>query len=114
MSKIIKLYMRNQKGSSEYSASAEYCDGKIKVLKGSKINSKVANSKTFKLNAIAQSYRDNNEYTSKDFVVLKDIEFNSASTAAQYVGGYSLSGKLCWKDDHKNSLKDIIGGGKNE
>ena len=108
MKVIVK--MKNQKGNNEYSATAEYSENGIKVLKGSKINSKVASSKKFNLNSIAAAARDNKEYVSKDGIVLKDIEFASASTAAQFVCGYSVSGMICWRTDDKTTLREIVKG----
>ncbi len=107
--KEITVYMKNQKGSNEYKATCKYVNGKYIVLKGSKINSKIASSAKFNINKIAQAERDNKDNYSKDFITLKDIEFPSASTAAQFVCGYSVNGRTCWKDSNKNSIKDLIG-----
>ena len=112
MNKKIEVFMKNQRGSSEYNAIAEYYGDRIVVLKGSKINSKVASSKTFNLNAIAKAKREDKNLFSKDYVLLKDVEFNSASTAGQFVCGYSVSGLTSWRDKNKNTLKDILKGEK--
>lgn len=109
--KII-VKMKNQKGNNEYNATAEYSEKGIKVLKGSKINSKVASSNRFKLNSIATEARKNDEYVSKDGLVLKDIEFASASTAGQFVCGYSVSGMICWRTEDKKTLGEIVKGRK--
>ena len=112
MNKKIKVFMKNQKGSSEYNAIAEFYGDKIIVLKGSKINSKVASSKTFHLNAMAKDKRADKSLFSKDYILLKDVEFNSASTAGQFVCGYSVSGLTSWRDKDKNTLKSILKGDK--
>ena len=106
--KKIKVFMKNQKGSSEYNAQAEYYGDKIIVLKGSKINNKTTTSATFKLNSIAQSMRDTKNLIDKNNVLLKDVEFKSASTAGQFVCGYSVSGMTSWRDEKKRTLKDIL------
>lgn len=108
----IMVYMKNQKGSSEYNAKAEYYGDKIVVLKGSKINSKVASSSTFKLNSLAQSARKEKQNFNENFVLTKNVEFRSPSTAGQFVCGYSVSGMIAWRDKNKRTLKDIIKGGK--
>lgn len=108
----ITVFMKNQKGSSEYNAKAEYYGDKIVVLKGSKINSKVASSSTFKLNSFAQSAREDKNNYDKRFILTKDIEFSSPSTAGQFVCGYSVSGMTAWRDTNKRTLKEIVKGGK--
>lgn len=110
MSKRYELYMKNQKGSSEYSAKAILENGKITVKKGSRINKKIANSSTFKLNSKAQAKRNEKELYDENGILLKDVEFDSASTAGQFVCGYSVSGMLCWRDKNKNTLKYILKG----
>ena len=88
MSKKYELYMKNQKGSSEYSAAAILEDGKITIKKGSKINKKIANSSTFKLNAKAQAKRDEKGLYDENGILLQDVQFDSPSTAGQFVCGY--------------------------
>ncbi len=111
--KEIKLYMKNQKGNNEYQASCKYVDGNFVVLKGSKINKKVASSAKFNINRIALEARETKGNLSDDFVTLKDISFPSASTAAQFVCGYSVNGMSCWKNEHKISIKELLSGEKN-
>lgn len=110
--KEIKLYMKNQRGSNEYQATCKYVDGEFIVLKGSKINEKVASSNRFNINRIAREARENKDNVSKDFITLRDIKFPSASTSAQFVCGYSVNGKDCWKNEHKMSIKEILAGDK--
>ena len=110
MSKKIEVFMKNQRGSSEYNAIAEFYGDRIVVLKGSKINSKFASSKTFNLNALVKAKSEDKSLLSKNYLLLKDTEFNSASTAGQFVCGYSVSGLTLWKD--KNTLRDILKGEK--
>lgn len=110
MSEKIEIYMKNQKGNNEYSASAIYEDGKITIKKGSKINEKIANSATFKLNSKAQSKRDEKGLYDSEGILLKDVIFDSASTAGQFVCGYSVSGMVCWRDKNKKTLKQILKG----
>lgn len=40
-------------------------------------------------------------------VFCKDIEFNSSSMAAGVIAGFSINGRLAWKDSHGKSLKEL-------
>lgn len=40
-------------------------------------------------------------------IFCKDIEFNSSSMAAGVIAGFSINGRLAWKDQHGKSLKEL-------
>lgn len=52
----------------------------------------------------AKAYRSDPEYVDKDGNILKDCEFKSPSTAAQFVLGTSSNGYESWKVEKKMSL----------
>ena len=80
-----------------------YFEGKIKVLKGSKI--RIRNEKDYKRINQSEMYRNNNEYVDKNMIVLKDIIFDSPSTAAQFVADTSRNGLIYWRDKDNKKLK---------
>ncbi len=45
---------------------------------------------------------------SSDFITLEDIYFSSSSTAAKFVSGSSVNGKLYWKTKDGVLLKDLL------
>lgn len=100
----MKIYLKGRNGV--YDATAEYEDGKITVLKGSKIQMDFAEH--IRGGRLAKKFRENNEYVDGNGVVIKDCEFNSASTAAQFVSGRSTNGLVAWKVEKKTSLKDYL------
>ena len=84
-------------------AMAEYDGSKLTVLPGSKINLVLS------YDAMPESIkktRNNKELVSADGVVLREVEFNSPSAAAQFVTGRSVNGYVSWRIDDKISLKD--------
>lgn len=101
----VKVYMVSKK--ADYSANALYEDGKITILKGSKIRKENPN---FKRMTILDNYRKDRKIVDENYILLKNITFNSPSTAAQFVGDSSRNGLLYWRDENNKKLKDIIGG----
>lgn len=88
------------------SATAEY-DGKIiTVLAGGKISPDFANH--IRGGKTAKAYRDNSEYVDKNGNILKNCEFTSPSTAAQFVTGRSTNGYEAWKVEKKLNLGQYL------
>lgn len=101
----IKIYMISKK--ADYNATAIYENGKITILKGSKIRKENPN---FKRMTLLDNYRKDKTIVDKNYNLLKDVIFNSPSTAAQFVGDSSRNGLLYWRDKNNTKLKNIIGG----
>ena len=106
--KEIKLYMKNQKGCTEYNAIGIYNNGLLTVLKGSKIASKLANSPKLKYSAEALRARNDRELINENWILKKDIIFKSPTAAGHFVCGYSVTGMQCWKDENKKKLKELV------
>ena len=86
-----------------YRATALYVDGKVVVKAGSQL--KYTDASGFKQNPYAFEKRNNSEYVSKG-VVIKDCDFSSPSTAAQFITGGSRNGYDTWKVRKGYSLGD--------
>lgn len=69
-------------------------DGGIIVLKGSRICAETKNSCLASAVALRQE-------VGESLITQKDYAFKSLSGAAQFVGGCSLNGKLCWTETKK-------------
>lgn len=100
----IELFMKSEK--ADYSAKGIYFDGKITVLKGSKIRKH--NNNEYKRISQISDYRNNPDFVDNNMIVLKDIVFNSPSTAAQFVADTSRNGLLYWRSADNKKLKDIL------
>ena len=82
-------------------------DGSVfTVKKGGKINLDFA--KHIRGGKSAKNYRDNPEFVDSDGNILKDCDFSSPSTAAQFVTGRSTNGYEAWKVDAKKNLGDYM------
>lgn len=75
------------------------------VLKGSMITEEIRYSAKFRGAKVIEKRRQG---TVKNGKVMKDISFSSASTAANFVTGYSTNGLLAWRDENGRRLKDVI------
>ncbi len=74
------------------------------VLKGSSI------SKQFTKSCPERVHKNREKYSSKinnEFILTEDILFKSPSSAAEFIGGASLSGYEKWCDKNGLTLKDI-------
>ena len=97
----MKVILKSKKDT--HYAVGEYDGQRVTILPDSKINttlSYAAMSEKIKL------IRNNPEYVSAEGLILKEIEFGSPSTAAQFVTGRSVNGYISWRIDDKISLKD--------
>lgn len=100
---IIHILCKDTKG--KYSANGEYNlqTKSLTVLQGSRINpttNLTRNQGTY--------YRNSTEYVSSDYVLKKDVTFNTASDAGVFVTGYSVNGKEIWKDANGVTLQKIL------
>ncbi len=75
------------------------------VLKGARINPKIASSLTQKLKDQRNDLVEKGII--KDYKTQEDILFNSSSSAAAFILGYSVSGPNTWKNREGKSLKEI-------
>lgn len=97
------LTLSKKKGSvHEINAQGKQTPEGFVVFKGSHINPKLAKSVS------DRTIKDRNKaHLDDNFILLKDVLFNSPSSAASFVTGYSINGKISWKDSQGNSLNDI-------
>lgn len=98
----MELYFKSKVRNCD--AVCEMKEGKFIVKKGSIISPKISH---FKVSKQVVSARGDKNIVGKDNVTLKDVVFKSSSTAAQFVSGASVNGKVAWKDKNKNNLKKI-------
>ena len=87
-----------------YCAYGIFDGKKLKVLQGSRIS----NSVRAKVNPIVEELRKNPKLVSQDYVVLEDIMFRSASTAASFVTGNISNGMRVWKLESGKTLGSAI------
>lgn len=88
------------KGRSYYAEGFFKEDNSVILCKGSSICPNSSSSLSEKMKKL----RENKEFISSDFEVLKDISFNSASTAATYVTGTMSNGYKVWRYDGTKQL----------
>ena len=91
---ILELYTKSRDGLL-YEAKAKYADGKITVLKGSKINNCPAAGYS-PSSAVASILSDRSK-VDENGITLDNIEFASLSTAASFVTGRTANGMIVWK-----------------
>ena len=93
----MKLNLHTKSRDGLYEAKSIYKDGVVTVLKNSRINNK--NNPNFKPSETIKSKIEDKTLVDNNGVVLKDIEFNSLSTAATFVAGRISNGMITWKTD---------------
>ena len=78
--------------NGKYKAKGIITNEGFVVLKGSEI------SKTIQKSCPPATIKMRQQYSNKidNYILAVDIPFNSASAAAKFVGGSSLSGNVCW------------------
>ncbi len=102
----MEIYMKAK--SDIYNAFAIYDNGKIVILKNSKIRIEYF-SESIRGGKTAHSLRQLSDVVNEKGIVQKDIVFNSPSTAAQFVSGRSTNGLVAWKLKSSNiTLKEYL------
>jgi len=99
---MIKVYIKK----ADFKATGFYNDGKLIVKKGSTINPAFA--PYIKGISLAKKNREDREVVDAEWTVLKDCEFPSPSTAAQFVMGQSRDGYDAWKVEEGKSLGQYL------
>lgn len=102
----MRLFIKRKNGINAF-AEYDKASGRFIVLKGSKVSDSVTLSETFRG---AKSIEKSREDTVLNDIVIKDVVFKSASTAANFVTGVSTNGLIVWKDENGKNLKDILSG----
>ena len=83
-------------------------DGSLIVKKGSVVSESVA--EFAKKNLVINLRK---QYTNNDGIVIEDVKFNSPSSAAAFVAGYSVNGLTAWHVKKCFSLKKYLEESKN-
>lgn len=91
----------------KYDAQCRRTEKGYTLLKGSQIASTLKNSSGKYGKKLREKYAS---IISPDYITLEDICFSSSSTAAKFVAGSSLNGKLCWRTKDGVLLKDLLNG----
>lgn len=99
----MKIILKSRK--NEHYAEADYIEGKVKILKGSRINKRLVYEK---MASEAKKAREDSTIVDDNGIVIEDIMFNSPSTAAQFVTGRSTNGYISWRPDDKVTLKAFL------
>ena len=101
---MIKLVLKSKK--KQHYAEAIMDDKTFIVKAGARINP---------VNAFPQmskeivAMREDKTIVSNEGILLKDMTFNSPSTAAQFVTGRSVNGYIAWRPNDEMSLKVYLG-----
>lgn len=98
---MIKIYLKGR--TAPYDAIGLYDEttNAVTVLKDSIINPKI---EIFKGTAAIEKHRNGVIRNGK---VIRDITFNSPSTAANFVTGRSTNGMIAWKNSNGITLKKL-------
>ena len=105
----MKLYA-DAKDGVLYNASAEYNGDYVVVKKGSKIN---LSSTTRFMPQYLETLRHNEALFENQGYLKKDLVFNTLSSAAIFVTGQKVNGKIVWKSADGRTIKEQIEDGEN-
>lgn len=103
----MKFYIIRKKSSINAVADYDENAKTITVLKGSRLSTNIAYSKTFRGANSIEKMRSNGNVV--DGILTTDMVFKSPSTAANFVTGTSTNGCVAWKTVDGKSWKEAIG-----
>lgn len=91
----MKLHTKSRDGL--YEANAIFENNVVVVLKGSRINAR--NSKGYKPSEKIANIRSDSDIVDSQGYLLKDVAFETLSTAATFVTGRTANGMIVWKTE---------------
>jgi len=101
-----KVHVILKSKKNTHYAEGNYENGKVTVLKGSRIF--LSNAEYMNAESSVFVLREDRTLVDADGVVLRDITFESPTTAAIFVTGRSVNGYIAWRPDDKMSLKAYL------
>lgn len=99
----MKVFLKLRYSSVNAEGIYDVTSGKLVVLKGSIVSQEVRHPAKFSTNIIDRLRKD---YV-KNGTVMEDVEFKSATTAANFVTGRSTNGLIAWKNKEGETIKAI-------
>lgn len=101
----MKVFLIRERSGIDAQGEFDPSTRAVTVLKGSKLSATVAHTEKFRG---TKSIEKSREGVLKDNVLQKNMEFKSASTAANFVTGSSTNGLIAWKDKSGRTIKEIL------
>ena len=101
----MKVFLIRERSGIDAQGEFDPATRAVTVLKGSKLSSTVARTEKFRG---TKSIEKSREGVLKENVLQKNMEFKSASTAANFVTGSSTNGLIAWKDKSGKTIKEIL------
>lgn len=89
-----------------YEAEAVYVDGSVTVKKGSRIN--IRFGKGFQPSRPVKQKLDDHSLYNDEGILLKDVCFDTLSTAASFVAGRISNGMLTWKTADGKYVRETL------
>lgn len=101
----MKVYLVREKTGIKATGEFNPTTKAVTVLKGSVLSDVIAHSEKFRG---TKSIKKSREGVLKGNVLQKDVDFKSASSAANFVTGSSTNGLIAWKNKDGKTIKEII------
>lgn len=102
----MKLNLHSVSKDGLYDAKAIYEDGVVTVQKGSRINTHSGSG--FKPSLKVKAKLEDTSLYGKDGVLVKDVSFDTLSTAASFVTGRTSNGLITWKTPDGKYVRETL------
>ncbi len=99
----MRLNLHTTSRDNLFEATAIYNDGMVTVKKGSRV--KIHNGPNFKPSQLVESLLGDKTVVDPKGYLLKDVSFDSLSTAATFVAGRISNGMITWKTEDGKYVK---------
>ena len=101
----MKVFIKKAKANVDAAGEFNPQTGHLTVLEGSRLSERIAFSEKFRG---AKTIERNREGVVINGILKQNVEFKSASTAANFVTGSSSNGLITWRTEDGVKLKDIL------
>lgn len=101
----MQLFIKRKNGTIDATLEFDEKNNIYTVLKGSVVSKNITMDKKFRSAGSIEKARANGVVV--DGVLTKDVQFKSASTAANFVTGTSTNGKIAWRNKDGETLREI-------
>lgn len=101
----MQLFIKRKNGTIDATLEFDEINNIFTVLKGSVVSKSVTMDKKFRSASSIEKARGNGVVV--DGILTKDVQFKSASMAANFVTGTSTNGKIAWRNKDGEALREI-------
>lgn len=103
----MRVYLKSRTGKYDATGDYNFTTRELVILKGSRVSSTISQG-SFRSAKTVEKFRNSKDVL--DGILINNISFKSASTAANFITGTSTNGLKAWKNEDGVALYNLQNG----